>query len=349
VSETNEESVLARLWPHLPRGSLTELGPGDDAAVVAAPDGRVVISTDMLVEGVHFRLEWTDGRELGWRLAAQSMADVAAMGAHPTALVAALAGPRDKLGGEFARQFAVGLGRFAGHWQTGVVGGDLSIADKVVACGTVLGDLQGREPVTRAGARPGDILALADGEGPPGSRPPVLGLGGSAAGLAYLSARGGLAVARAAAWTRTAVRAYLMPEPPIWAGPLAAKNGATALIDVSDGLLKDAGRLARASGVNLVINAASTPLAAPARRLAALGRQLKHDQWDWVLNGGEDHTLLATFPEGSHIPEDWRPIGSVVEAGVDGPRVDVAKLPEASASWAAQAAEGGWDHFTEPR
>ncbi|WP_309232755.1 AIR synthase related protein, partial [Actinotalea sp. JY-7885] len=172
VADLGEDALLAQIFPLLPRAAGTLLGPGDDAAVVAAPDARVVVSTDVLVEGRHFRREWSSGEDVGRRAAVQNLADVAAMGARPTALVVALVVPPD-VPVSWVLGLARGLAAACGP-EVGVVGGDLSGGSEVVVAVTVHGDLEGRAPVLRSGARPGDVVAHA------GVR------GRSAAGLALL-------------------------------------------------------------------------------------------------------------------------------------------------------------------
>ncbi len=315
LADLGEDGVLERILPRLPRGTATLLGPGDDAAVVSAPDGRTVVSTDVLVEGRHFRREWSTGADVGWRAAMQNLADIAAMGARPTALVVALVCPLD-LPISWLTGLADGLAAACGP-AVGVVGGDLSAGDELAVSVTVLGDLAGAAPVLRSGARPGDVVAHA------GVR------GRSAAGLAALDA--GLADAFAGL-----VEGYLRPVCPLAAGPAAALAGATAMLDVSDGLLRDAGRLARASGVTLDLDEPAQSFAADLAALAAAERVLGLDARAWVLAGGEDHGLLATFPSSVALPTPFRPIGRVLP-GADGPRVLVGGLvPQGIV---------GWDHF----
>ncbi len=317
VSDLSEEALLARIFPHLPDGDGTLLGPGDDAAVVAAPDGRFVVSTDVLVEDRHFRRAWSSGQDVGWRAAMQNLADIAAMGARPTALVVALAVPGD-LPVAWVEGLAQGLGAACGPLGVGVVGGDLSGGDQVVVAVTVHGDLAGRAPVLRSGARPGDVLALAGT------------LGRSAAGLALLDAgRPDL--------DRALVATYLRPQPPLGDGPTASQAGATAMLDVSDGLLRDAGRLARASRVVLDVDAAQ--LASHLEPLTAVAREVGADPRAWVLAGGEDHGLLATFPAGIPLPGGFRRIGSVRRPDV----VHGAGQVLISGEPAGDAV--GWDHF----
>lgn len=314
VADLTEDQLLARIFPLLPAGWATRLGPGDDGAVVAAPDGRVVVSTDVLVEGRHFRRDWSTGQDVGWRAAMQNLADIAAMGARPTSLVVALVAPADLPVG-WVTGLSRGLAAACGTCGVGVVGGDLSGGDTLVVSVTVLGDLQGRAPVRRSGARPGDVVAHA------GVR------GWSAAGLALLGAgRGEVAPAL--------VRAYLRPDPPLEAGVAASLAGATAMLDLSDGLLRDAARLALASGVvlDLDLDAFAPDRSVLAEAAAALGVRAE----DWVLAGGEDHGLLATFPPGTPLPEPFRAVGHVA-AGPRGRVLVGGQVPG--------VASPGWDHF----
>ncbi|WP_028050246.1 thiamine-phosphate kinase [Cellulomonas sp. URHD0024] len=314
VSELSEEALLARIFPLLPRGSGTLLAPGDDAAVVAAPDGRFVVTTDVLVEDRHFRRAWSCGQDVGRRAAVQNLADVAAMGARPTSLVVALVIPAD-LPVTWVEGLAVGLAQECGPRGVGVVGGDLSGGPAVVVAVTAHGDLEGRAPVLRSGARPGDVVAHA-------------GVAGwSAAGLALLHAS-------APALDDELVGAYLHPSSPLEAGPAAALAGATAMMDVSDGLLRDAGRIARASGAVLDLEAPATAFADDVARLGPVAAALGASAERWVLDGGEDHGLLATFPPTVPLPSGFRVIGRV-RAGASGVLVD----------GSAASPTSGWDHF----
>ncbi|MHA7132479.1 thiamine-phosphate kinase [Oerskovia turbata] len=344
VRETSEEELLAAIFPLLPTGSATLVGPGDDAAVVSAPDGRFVVSTDVLVERRHFRPEWSTGHDVGWRAAMQNLADIAAMGARPTSLVVSLVIP-GHLPVEWVTGLARGLAAACSPSGAAVVGGDLSSGDDVVVAVTVHGDLGGRAPVLRSGAREHDVVAHA------GRR------GWSAAGLALLDHDlGGL--------DPELVAAHLRPEPPLDAGPAAAAGGATAMLDLSDGLLRDAGRLARASGVgiDLSLDAFAADLARVARAASAVGaagRGRPAGEWpsaeasaaagdevalarDWVLTGGEDHGLLATFPPGTALPAGFQEVGRMVPAAAAGPDARSAVTVDG----AAPRAHGvGWDHF----
>ncbi|WP_239068789.1 thiamine-phosphate kinase [Cellulomonas pakistanensis] len=319
VADLTEDGLLARIFPHLPAGDRTLLGPGDDAAVLAAPDGRYVVSTDVLVEGRHFRRDWSTGEDVGWRAAMQNLADVAAMGARPTAIVVSLVVPGD-LPVAWVEGLARGLGGACRTVGAGVVGGDLSGGDAVVVAVTVHGDLGGVDPVLRSGARPGDVVALAGT------------VGRSAAGLAMLDA--GRADADPAV-----VAVHRRPQPPLASGPAAAAAGATAMMDVSDGLLRDGERLATASGVVLDLGAPAQVLADDLAALAAAADAVGGDGVAWALGGGEDHGLLATFPAGAALPAGFRRIGAVREAdagaGAGSVLVDGARPTTTT----------GWEHF----
>jgi thiamine-monophosphate kinase len=296
LGDISEGRILRSILMRTPPGSHTLLGPGDDAAVIAAPSGSVVATTDTLVHGPDFRLAWSSGYDLGWKSAAVNLADIAAMGAQPTALLVALAVPRD-LRLSFVEQIADGFREACASLAPGcaVVGGDLTVSEVLTVAVTALGDLGGRAPVTRAGARPGDVVALA-GE-----------LGAAGRGLAVLFGRfreGDTPIPVDATLLepgeRAALAAQLRPSPPIGLGVAAAVAGATAMMDVSDGLALDAERLAEASGVTLALTG------------SALGPDLER-----ALGGGEDHALLATFPPGV-LPPGFRVIGEVRERGTHG-------------------------------
>ncbi|MDM4722930.1 thiamine-phosphate kinase [Micromonospora sp. WMMA1363] len=309
VPEVGEFGLIDRVTARLSYGSTVLLGPGDDAAVVAAPDTRVVASTDVLVEGRHFRRDWSTAWDVGHRAAAANLADVAAMGARPTALLVALCMPPDLTTG-WAEDLADGLGAEAATVGASVVGGDMSASPTLTIAVTALGDLAGRAPVTRSGARPGDVVALAGRTGY------------AAAGLTVLS--------RGFRTPRLLVEAYRRPEVPYAAGPTAAVAGATAMIDVSDGLVADLGHVARASGVavDLSRDAFEVP-----RQMGDVAQALGVDPYTWLLAGGDDHALVATFPPAVPLPVGWRPIG----AAATGSGVTVDGHP-----WEGPA---GWDHF----
>lgn len=309
VTQTGEFELIARITSRLGAGPAALLGPGDDAAVVAAPDGRVVATTDALVAGRHFRLDWASPVDVGHRAAAANLADLAAMGARPTALLVALCVPAD-LEVAWVDGLADGLAAETARVGVRVVGGDVVASPTLTIVATALGDLAGSAPVTRGGARPGDLVAMAGR------------IGHAAGGLTVLS--------RGFRSPKLLVDAYRRPLVPYHAGPAAAALGATAMIDVSDGLLADAGHIATASGVAIDLRREAFALPGPLRNAAeALGV----DPYDWILAGGDDHPLVATFPDGTLLPEDWRVIGAVRDGS--GVTVDGKPYP----------GPAGWDHL----
>jgi thiamine-monophosphate kinase len=301
VGELGEVALIAAVTARFGGGDAVLLGPGDDAAVLAAPDRRVVASTDVLVEGRHFRRDWSSATDVGVRAAAANLSDISAMGAVSTALLVGLAVPPD-LDSQWVLDLADGLAEEAQRAGAAVAGGDLVRGEQVTVAVTALGDLQGRDPVTRAGARPGDLVAVAGR------------LGWAAAGFAVLS--------RGFRSPRVLVDAHRRPAPPYDEGPRAADLGATAMVDVSDGLVSDLAHLAAASGVcvRLDRDAFFVP-----PELTDTARALNADPVQWLLTGGDDHALVATFPADVDLPMAWSVVGRV-DAG-EGVLVDGAPWP----------------------
>jgi thiamine-monophosphate kinase len=337
-----EFGLIGELTARMPAGPSATVGIGDDSAVVAAPSGSVVAAVDMLIEGRHFLRSWSSGQDVGVKAAARSLADIAAMGAVPTALLTAFAAPAS-LPARWALDLASGVALEASRAGAGVVGGDTASADSVFVSVTALGDLAGRPPVLRSGARAGDTVAVAGT------------LGRSAAGFALLSA--GLSAGSSAGLPADAaglerlVAAHLRPAPPYEAGPEAARLGATAMIDVSDGLLADLGHVAAASGVaiDLSQDSAGQFLDGPLEKAArALFHRTPHADSPlalataWVLTGGEDHCLVATFPPPAvaELPGHWKVIGQVLPAG--GPDAEGLVTVDGEPY---TAGDSGWAHF----
>ncbi|MCP3426255.1 thiamine-phosphate kinase [Rothia sp. AR01] len=313
----------------------TLLGPGDDCAVLDLTGGRTVLTTDTQTSGQDYLLEWpcgyrTRGFDLGWKSAAQNLADVAAMGAEPVSLVISLTLPPETpvaFVGEMARGYAAAV-LALGAPGCSIAGGDLGSGGELSATVAALGLTRG-EPVRRSGAREGASSRRRD-RGPSGGR------AGSAAGArtppGSVRGDGDGALPRRRAGRPGGLPAR--PCPPLALGPAMAAAGARAMIDVSDGLLRDGGRVARASGVAIdlreePLNALVDPLREAARRLGA-------DPWEWVLGGGEDHGILACFPQGAPLPEGVVAIGSCRTLKQGAPPVSIE----------GRAREDlGWDHF----
>ncbi len=310
VTQAGEFGLIARVTARLVGTPAVLLGPGDDAALVAAADKRVLASTDVLVEGRHFRRDWCSATDVGHRAAAANLADIAAMGGTPTALLVALCTPPD-LDAAWAEELADGISAEAALVGAAVVGGDISASPTLTIAVTALGDLAGAAPVRRDGARPGDIVAMAGR------------VGYAAAGYTVLS--------RGFRSPRLLVEAYRRPEVPYHAGPTAARIGATSMIDISDGLVADLGHVADASRVAIDLHADAFEVPPQMRDAAgALGV----DPAGWIFAGGDDHPLVATFPAGTQLTLDWLVIGEVTA----GAGVTVDGRPWTDGT-------GGWDHF----
>ncbi|WP_297596166.1 thiamine-phosphate kinase [Mycobacterium sp.] len=309
LQQLGEFAVINRLVAGRRQPAAVVLGPGDDAALVAAGDGRAVVSTDMLVQDRHFRLDWSTPHDIGRKAIAQNAADVEAMGARPTAFVVAFGAPGETPAAA-VDSLVDGMWDEAERIGAGIAGGDLVSCPQWVISVTVLGDLDGREPVRRSGAKPGSLVAVTGD------------LGRSAAGFSLWHNKvGGFDELR---------RRHLVPEPPYGQGAVAAAGGAQAMIDVSDGLIADLRHVAEASGVGVDLSTAA--LVADRDALAAAAAAAGTDPWPWVLAGGEDHALVACFA--GPAPAGWRIIGRVL----DGP----ARVLVDDREWSGHA---GWQSY----
>ena len=301
IDDLSEDELLARIVPTLPRAAQADVPSGDDCAVLRLTGERVAVSTDMLVEGTHFTRDWSTGYDVGWRAAVQSLADSVSMGARPVSLVVAVELPGD-MEVEWLEEFARGTASAARRAGAGVDGGDLTGGPAVCVAVTVLGDPEGRRARRRSDARVGEDVVHC---GP---------LGFSSAGYELLASgrRDG------SPGGADLVDTFLRPDPPLEAAMAACREGAVgALMDVSDGLVRDARRMARASGVWIDLDSAA--LEPCVRELTARGlprdAAIRH-----VLAGGEDHGFLGTARGG--VPAGFRRIGAVRRA-VEGGRVTV--------------------------
>ena len=289
---------------------------GDDCAVLRLGDKLWVAAADMLVEGRHFEAAWASPRDVGYKAVAVNVSDVAAMGGRPRFVLAS--------GGGADPETTLGCmeGVFEACEEFGVypLGGDTTGSPALTVDVAILGELAG-PPVLRSGARPGDLLAVT-GE-----------LGASAAGLLALMSGDGSdrRVGRL-------VRKHLRPEPRIRAGETAARLGARAMIDLSDGLASDVRHITEASGVGCRIDLGLLPISADTREYASsLGR----DPEVLAATGGEDYELLISAPEGALealASASDAPV-TVVGEVVPGDRVVLLRDGEPVDDLS------GWDHF----
>jgi thiamine-monophosphate kinase len=296
VADVGEFGLIEMIQPFFVQGSDVVVGPGDDAAVLTVPSGQVVVSTDLLVENRHFRCDWSSAEDIGHKAAAANLSDINAMGGTATGMVIGLGVP-GTLPTAWVRDLARGVAEEVAITGTSVLGGDVTSSERILLSVTVLGACADG-PVRRSGARPGDVVAICGR------------IGWAAAGYHVLG--------RGFRSPRVVVEAHRRPEPPYTAGPEAARLGATALIDLSDGLLGDLGHVARESGVAIDIRSSAFELAEP---LHAVGAALGVDPLGYVLTGGEDYALAATFPADMALPERWTVVGTVGEGSgvtVDG-------------------------------
>jgi thiamine-monophosphate kinase len=309
LADVEEQELLDTVLPRFGTSADVLIGPGDDTALLRVGSGAALATTDTMVLGRDWLDEWSDGADVGHKLVVQNVADIAAMGGRCTGLLVTLvAGEETRL--QWVADFTTGVADAARDTGTVVVGGDLSSAPagiRMVSI-TALGELDDVPAVLRSGARPGDVVAVHGT------------LGRAAAGLLLLQ-RNQLDV------DADLVLAQRRPSTAYEQGPVAARAGATAMLDISDGLLRDGGRIARASRVRIDLDPAA--LADDIRALTDAVSAA--DAETCVLAGGEEHSLLATFPPGT-LPSGWRAIGTVAA----GAGITVA---------GREHAQVGWDHF----
>ncbi|OIQ81499.1 thiamine-monophosphate kinase [mine drainage metagenome] len=316
INSVGEFGLIAEITALLPQGENVLIGPGDDAAVVTAPDGYVVATTDMAVEGIHFRRDWSSAAQIGQKISAANLADVVSMGARPTAMLVAFAAPRS-LPVQWAMDVTIGIRDEAAKMGASIVGGDLASNEKIVISITALGSLDGRQPVLRSGAKVGDRVVLVG----------TTGL--SAAGLALLNPSEVIDSIDADNFEELRA-AHRTPKVEYELALAFAKCGAHSMCDVSDGLLADLGHVAQSSGVRCRID----PRKLDVSKLTDAALKLGVDPLMWALTGGEDHAFVGTIAADVELPDGLRVIGDVVAgSGVEVSGLDVSK-------WQA-----GHDHF----
>ena len=304
------------------------LAIGDDAAVLDVPSGlQVVVTTDLLTEGVHFRRDWSDAYSIGWKAAAANLSDLAAMGADPTFTFVSLALPPDETV-EGVERLYDGLGDCLGRYGAKLAGGDTNRTESGLTLNiTQLGTVPSGLALKRSGAKAGDIL-LVTGT-----------LGDSAAGLALLQQYG---AARAEKMCRALVQSHRRPQPRVVAGLALRETGLVhSCMDLSDGLAADLPKLCAASGVGAQVDVSRLPVSGD---LAATASELDRAVWELAFSGGEDYELLLSAAPSNVVAVTaavaatgtaLTPIGEITRSGLRFAGPDGAELPAA----------GGWDHF----
>ena len=288
----SEATLIARLRELFDTSfqSGVELGIGDDAAVLSVSNNKLVATVDMAVEDVHFRCDWSSPFQIGAKLTTANLADIFAMGAKPKYLLVAAAISQVN-NSEVITELAKGIRSVADNFKVTVIGGDLSKAERMSLSITALGEVTGN-PILRSNAQVGDLLYLSA----------LPGL--SAAGLAILN--------RGLDRPRYVVDAHLNPK---LVAPDKLIKVATSMCDISDGLVTDAGNIAKASGVAINLNKELITNAPDFKDLAELANELGEDVFDWILTGGEDHFFLATVNPSNASEELGIRVGAVTTGG----------------------------------
>lgn len=311
-------------------GSGLALAIGDDAAVLDVPTGlQAVVTTDLLIEGVHFRRDWSDAYSIGWKAAAVNLSDLAAMGTDPTFTFVSLALPPDETVESVERLYD-GLCDCLGRYGAKLAGGDTNRTQSGLVLNiTQLGTVPAGEALKRTGAKVGNTL-LVTGT-----------LGNSAAGL-WLLARYG--PSKAEKLCRALVQSHRRPQPRVVAGRALRETGLVhCCMDLSDGLAADLPKLCAASGVGALVDVSHLPIS---NDLAATEAELDRPAWELALSGGEDYELLlavapadveAACAAVAATGTTLTPIGEITRTGLRFTGPDGADLPPAT---------GGWDHFS---
>lgn len=350
IAQVGEFPLIDSLVAPLSMGPQVQLGPGDDGAVVTI-DGSMVVSVDLLIENSHFRRDWSSAHDVGRKAIAVNVADIEAMGAQPLTVVLGFSTPAD-LPVRWAREFMAGMAQEAQLAGVSIVGGDTTNGEIISISVTVMGQTAGLAPVRRDGAQVGDEVAyvgrlgyaaagldlLMHGIGwlQPGEGAHQRGFDGSTADAAQPFQHD------ASRYAET-LESQRHPQPPYGQGRVAARAGAHAMIDVSDGLIADLGHIAQNSGVRVNLRSEAFVIADPVR---AAAERTDTDPMTWMLTGGEDHALVATFAPGT-VPEGWTVIGSVdAAAGPDAAGSAPMGHPCIMVDGQQWQGAGGWTHFS---
>jgi thiamine-monophosphate kinase len=330
--ELNEDELVAAIRKVLSGESPGVIvGLGDDAAVVEAGAGSQVLTSDMLVEGVHFDRSLMSARDLGVKSIVVNVSDVAAMAGSPRYALVSLGIPPE-VEAAWVIELYGGMRAACAEYALALVGGDTNRADRVVISVTVVGEVAPGRAVTRAGAHPGDLIVVT------GS------LGAASGGLA-LSRAHPTKVSRAIGtpWGRELLDAFARPVARVGEGQTLAQAGATAMIDLSDGLAKDLSRLCLESGVGARIELGRIPVCpslSPAAELLGL------DALELAISGGEDYELLATL-DLTHLERAREELAERFGVTLTdiGMIIDEGLVAEDDRGRESVLEPKGWDHF----
>ena len=315
LAELGEFALIETVTAGLESDAVVLVGPGDDAALLDVV-GPVLASVDVLVENVHFRRTWSEAEHVGRKAVAVNVADIEAMGGRAVAVTVGFSAPGE-LPTAWLREFSAGLRAECAAAGVRLVGGDVTAARDITVSVSIIGVLDGRPPLLRSGAGPGQVVAVTGR------------LGWAAAGWLVLS--------RGFRSPRSVVEVYRVPQVPYGQGAVAADAGASALIDVSDGLLADLGHVARASGITIDLDQTAFEVSEP---LQAVSAATGTDPYHLILTGGEDHALAGCFGDASQVPQGWLLVGRT--SATDG-------APAVLVNGEAWEGPAGWDHFRSRR
>lgn len=321
VRDLGEFALIERLTSALPenaRGIGSIHGQQDDCAYWQHEAGSTVVTTDALVEGVHFRLDWTDWRSLGHKMVAVNLSDLASMGCIPKTLFVTLALTGRESVADLEDMYR-GAGELAATYDVAIAGGDIvSTSGPIVISVTAIGEQQPDLPLmTRSSARVGDAIMVSGT------------LGASAAGLKLLQEN-----RRDAATAELLIGAHLRPSPRVSLGQALARTGVRCCMDLSDGLSGDVEKILAASQVGCIIDPGKIP------GLPALTALFPEERLSLLLHGGEDYELLCTVPQSlvAEAIEAARSVGATL--------TDIGLITEITDEQpSSDQTAGSWDHF----
>jgi thiamine-monophosphate kinase len=312
IADLGEDRLLERVRTVVDSPPEGLVGMGDDTAILARSAGKQLLTTDTLVENVHFRRAWCTPEEVGWKALAVNLSDIAGMGGRPVAaLVSLIVPPETEV--NVVLGFYRGMRPLARSSGVAILGGNLAKGSSLSLTLAVVGNVHHGTPFLRSGARAGDGLFVSGQPGLAGLGCVILERKMRGGKKAWTGPRALLLgrrtqAARAYPGGPKAIRRFLFPTPRIELAGYASALHPTAMMDLSDGLAVDLPRLARASGVGIVVDTHALPSSTSFRRLCdALGVSTLRA----ILEGGEDYELAMTVPAGTPVPRAWQSIGEI--------------------------------------